>query len=225
MDFIQLKIYIINKSIMLVNVLISFSDMLKKFVFLLFLVLTSQSEAQNWDIELLRNINSPETLPSDGFFRVVSNSDAYIALGIPAGMALTGLAKHNETLLRNACVTFAAIGVNTVVTSVLKYTIDRDRPFITYSDITKKSAAGSPAFPSGHTSIAFATATSLSLDYPKWYIIVPSYAWAGTVGYSRMHLGVHYPSDVLAGAIVGAGSAWLTHAVNKKLNIKCKKRP
>ena len=65
--------------------------------------------------------------------------------------------------------------------------------------------------------MAFATATSLSLTYPKWYIIVPAYSWAGAVGYSRMHLGVHYPSDVFIGALVGAGSAWLTHAMNKKL--------
>jgi membrane-associated phospholipid phosphatase len=58
--------------------------------------------------------------------------------------------------------------------------------------------------------------------YPKWYIIVPSICWAGAVGYSRMHLGVHYPSDVVAGALVGAGSAWLTHYVNKKLIAKSK---
>jgi undecaprenyl-diphosphatase len=65
----------------------------------------------------------------------------------------------------------------------------------------------------------------LSLAWPKWYIIVPTYTWAGTVAYSRMDLGVHYPSDVLIGALVGAGSAWLCHEVNKKLNINSKKKP
>jgi undecaprenyl-diphosphatase len=99
----------------------------------------------------------------------------------------------------------------------MKYSINRTRPFITYPDIMKKSGAASPSFPSGHTSGAFATATSVSLAYPKWYVIVPMFSWAGAVGYSRMDLGVHYPSDVLAGALVGAGSAWLTYYVNKKL--------
>ena len=71
--------------------------------------------------------------------------------------------------------------------------------------------------PSGHTSGAFATATALSLKYPEWYVIVPSYLWASSVGLSRMHLGLHYPTDVLAGAVLGAGSAYLTYKVNEWL--------
>ena len=74
--------------------------------------------------------------------------------------------------------------------------------------------------PSGHTSSVFATATSLSMAYPKWYVVVPSFVWAGSVGYSRMHLGVHYPSDVIIGALVGSGSAILTRKANQWLNSK-----
>ena len=138
-------------------------------------------------------------------------------IGVPAGMATAGFIKHDENMVRNACVCLAATVVCAGITSALKYSIDRERPFITYPDITKKSNAGSPSFPSGHTSSAFATAASLSLAYPKWYIIVPSFGWASTVGYSRMHLGVHYPSDVLAGALIGAGSAYLTYKINQKM--------
>jgi undecaprenyl-diphosphatase len=117
-------------------------------------------------------------------------------------------------------VILASVAVNQGITELMKYTFNRNRPFITYPDITKKSAAGSPSFPSGHTSSSFALATSLSLTYPKWYVIASSYTWAGTVAFSRMELGVHYPSDILAGAFVGAGCAWLTHVVNKKLTKK-----
>jgi membrane-associated phospholipid phosphatase len=77
--------------------------------------------------------------------------------------------------------------------------------------------------PSAHTSSAFATATSLSLAFPKWYVVVPSFVWASSVGYSRMHLGVHYPSDVLVGALVGSGSAFLTQKANQWLNKKREK--
>lgn len=141
-------------------------------------------------------------------------------MAIPAGMGTVGLIKNNDQLLRNACVTFAAIGVNSAITLAMKYSFNRTRPYNTYPDIVKKSKGGSPSFPSGHTSMAFATATSLCLEYPKWYVIVPAYTLAGTVGYSRMYLGVHYPSDVLIGALVGAGSAWLTYIVNNKLIIR-----
>jgi membrane-associated phospholipid phosphatase len=181
--------------------------------------------SQNLDIQMLRAINSPETLPSDNFFKFVSNSAGYLVVGIPVTMGTIGLIKHDDKLLRNAGVVIGATVINFGITAALKYSINRDRPFVTYPDITQKSKAGSPSFPSGHTSSAFVTATSLSLAYPKWYIIIPSFTWAGTVGYSRMYLGVHYPSDVLAGAVIGAGSAWLSYEVNKKLNKNSRKKP
>jgi membrane-associated phospholipid phosphatase len=184
---------------------------------LVFLWIFTPVFSQNLDIRILRSINSPEIRPSDKFFQFMSNSDVYFSLGIPATMGTVGLIKNDDQLIRNACVTFAAIGVSSAITLAMKYSFNRTRPYITYPDIIKKSRGMSSSFPSGHTSMAFATATSLSLTYPKWYVIVPTYTWAGTVGYSRMHLGVHYPSDVLIGALVGAGSAWVTHTVNKKL--------
>jgi membrane-associated phospholipid phosphatase len=193
----------------------------KVFLLLLFLFPVSLY-SQNLDIRILRSINSPEKLPSDKFFQLVSNTNTYVVIGFPVTMGTIGLIKHDDKLIRNACVAIAAYAINSGITEAMKYSINRTRPFITYTDIVKKSPAGIPSFPSGHTSSAFATATSLSLMYPKWYIIVPSICWAGTVGYSRMHLGVHYPSDVLAGALVGAGSAWLTYYVNKKLILKSK---
>ena len=191
----------------------------RKVVIIFLLLLPAVIYSQNLDISILRSINSPETLPTDTFFRFISNSEIYVALGVPSGMAATGLLKDDEVLFRNACVIFGSAALTSGITLILKYSVDRDRPFVTYPDITKKTDVNSPSFPSGHTSSAFSTATSLSLEYPKWYIIVPSFAWAGTVGYSRMHLGVHYPSDVLAGAVIGAGSAWIAYVVNKRLNI------
>jgi membrane-associated phospholipid phosphatase len=191
--------------------------MRKVFLLTLFFVFSVSLFSQNIDIRILRSLNSSQNLPSDGFFRLMSDSDPYIVFIVPAGLGTAGLLRHDEKLFREACVVSASVLMNSAVTIALKYSVNKDRPFVRYTDITKKSAAGSPSFPSGHTSSSFALATSLSLNYPEWYVIVPAYAWAGTVAYSRMDLGVHYPSDVLAGAIIGSGCAWLTHAVNKKL--------
>ena len=195
-------------------------------IFLFFLIPTAIF-SQNIDVRLLRLINSEETLNSDKYFRFITNSDTYAVIGTPIILASAGLIRDDDKMLRNAFVMAAASIINAGVTGALKYSINRERPFETYPDIVKKANAGSPSFPSGHTSSAFATATSLSLSYPKWYVIVPSFAYAGTVAYSRMYLGVHYPSDVAAGALIGAGCAYLTYKVNKALqnNNKHKIKP
>ena len=174
--------------------------------------------SQNIDIQTLRFLNSPKTQSSDNFFKFASNTYTEVTVGIPVTIGIVGLIQHDDELLRNACMIVVANGINWGVTTALKYSINRKRPYETYPDIMKKSDGGNPSFPSGHASSAFATATSLSLAYPKWYVIAPSYLWAGTVGYSRLHLGVHYPSDVLGGMIVGAGSAWLSYKANIWLN-------
>ena len=131
--------------------------------------------------------------------------------------------EKDQELKQKGLMIGASFIVTTVIATTLKHTINRARPFETYPDIQKLAASGSSSFPSGHTSDAFSTATSLSLAFPKWYVIAPSYTYATLVGYSRMHLGVHYPSDVLAGAIIGAGSAFLCYKAQKWINHRNRK--
>jgi len=194
--------------------------MLKKLILLLLLIPMTVC-AQNIDIDLLKQINSTKAEPSDQFFKTISSTHVIVVSGVPLVLGVAGLIGKDETMCVSALEVGAASAVNLAATYLLKYSVDRSRPFETYpNEILKKASGDGGSFPSGHTSSAFATATSLSLNYPKWYIIVPSYVWAGTVGYARMYQGVHYPSDVLAGALLGAGSAWLTHKVNKWLQTK-----
>jgi membrane-associated phospholipid phosphatase len=144
----------------------------------------------------------------------------YIITGVPVTMAIVGLANGDNKLLRNAGVIASGTIINLGITAGLKYLVKRKRPFTTYKGIIVNKSGSpclDPSFPSGHTSTSFMLATSLSLQYPKWYVIVPSYLYAGTVAYSRMDLGVHYPTDVLAGALIGTGSAYLTYKINKKI--------
>lgn len=192
--------------------------MKNRLLIILLLLISVSSFAQNVDIQILRSVYSSKVQNADNFMKFISDSNNGMVLGVPITIGIAGLIKHDEKLINCAGQIVVASAINLGTTLALKYSINRDRPFLTYPDIKNKVYEGSPSFPSGHTSSAFATATSLSLNFPKWYVIVPSYLWAGTVGYSRMYLGVHYPGDVLGGIITGAGSAFLTFKLNKWLN-------
>lgn len=177
-----------------------------------FSVLSMQVSAQNADINLLRSINSNTS--TIGYSRFISNSTMEVSFGLPVIMGGVALLSNDDALLKNAIYIGVSIGVGGVITQVMKYSINRPRPAVTYPDIHAYEGLTDLSFPSGHTSLAFSAATALCLKYPKWYVIAPSALWACSVGYSRMNLGVHYPSDVFAGAIVGAGSAYVTYLVN-----------
>jgi membrane-associated phospholipid phosphatase len=66
----------------------------------------------------------------------------------------------------------------------------------------------SSSFPSGHSAAAFAFATGVGQHMPG--VAVPLRALAGLVAYSRVHTGVHYPGDVVTGALVGTSLAQAT---------------
>ena len=190
---------------------------------LLTLTIFSSATAQNADIRLLRDINLNRNTQLDGFFKGVTATSAPVALAIPVVVMGVGLIGKDAPTRRKAIAIGSSLVASSAITLIMKGAINRPRPFVIYPDIQKLTDAGSASFPSGHTSTAFAAATSLSLEYPKWYVIAPSYLWAGTVGYSRMHLGVHYPSDVLVGAVVGAGTSFLGHKINRWLQVKKKR--
>lgn len=101
---------------------------------------------------------------------------------------------------------------------VIKNLIRRARPHVAHPDVESRQR-GQPggldpfSFPSGHSATAFALATSFSLSYPEWYVIVPAAAWASLTAVARVWHGMHYPLDIGVGAVLGIGTAALVHAL------------
>jgi membrane-associated phospholipid phosphatase len=176
--------------------------------------------SQGFDINTLKNINSHESGFKNSFFLADAQSVTVVNIAAPAGVFIAGVIRHNKQLKKDAAYMAGTFILSSIVTHAAKKIIHRKRPFEEYPFIVKRDAGGGYSFPSGHTSAAFTTATSLSLYFPKWYVIAPAYLWASSIAYARMYQGVHYPSDVFAGAIVGAGSAWLGWKVQKWMDKK-----
>ena len=168
------------------------------------------------DIQLLRGLYENRNPIFDSTFIVITDSAAALAFGIPGVLIIAGLLRKNRRQWVNALTVIIAVAIAAIVANIIKFSLDTPRPYEIYPFIEKLSSGGSPSFPSGHTTDAFAFAVAAGLVYSKWYILLPGLIWATLVGISRMWLGVHYPSDVIAGAILGTACALLYFGLNKK---------
>jgi len=180
----------------------------------------SYSQKTYAGIDYLHKLQDKRTAGKTSFNKFLSGTATPISLGTPLTMWIAGIATKNNTLKKDALFTLESFAFSQALTFGIKAIANKPRPHEYDPTLIALKNAKNSSFPSGHTAEAFANATSLTLVTHKWYVAVPAYAWAGLVGYSRLYLGVHYPSDVIAGAFVGAGSAWLSYKLNKWMHPK-----
>ena len=123
------------------------------------------------------------------------------------------LAVLNRSRLRAAAVVLVALALAFVMTDlVVKPLVRRARPFES-SELTRviDRRPLTSSFPSGHAATATAGAITLSRLWPAARFGL--WALAALVALSRIYVGVHYPLDVLGGAVLGTASAWMAHRV------------
>jgi undecaprenyl-diphosphatase len=154
----------------------------------------------------------------------ISASDEYIGLlsdlgrgvgwvGLAAVVAWRGGGRGRRAGIRSSA---AMLLANGLAQGPIKHLVLRRRPFHDRHDhIVVGVRTLDTSFPSGHTSGSFAAATSLLIDYPRY---APALlAVAAAVGFSRVYLGHHYPSDVAGGALLGSAVGLLSVAVDRGL--------
>ena len=189
---------------------------LKKIILIIAVFTGTTSVAQNIDINVLKSLN-PEH-PDAFVWKTASSSIDWVSGSITLGTLAYGYISKDKKIQYNGYELLIVTGINVATTTLLKNLVNRTRPADQYpGEIFVSNPSLGKSFPSGHTSQAFAMATTLTLQYKKWYVTAPAYLWAGCVGYSRLYMGKHYPTDVLAGAVLGAGSSYLGYIISNKL--------
>jgi membrane-associated phospholipid phosphatase len=166
-------------------------------------------------VTYLHKLQDKRTDSKTSFNKFLSGTATPVSLGTPLTLWVVGMIDNNKTIKKQALFTLESFAVSQALTFATKSIVNKPRPHEYDPTLIALRNAKNGSFPSGHTAEAFATATSLTLMSHKWYVAVPAYTWATLVGQSRLYLGVHYPADVIGGAITGAGSAWLSYKLNK----------
>lgn len=158
------------------------------------------------DRSIYEAIAGQETPSLDVSLRRLSNlaNRSVLWLGIAGAVALVG-GRRGRRAARDGVI---AIGVTSALVNLgLKALYPRQRPDREGSAVPDERQVRMPAstsFPSGHSASGFAFATALGLELPE--LSLPLELLAAAVAYSRVHSGVHYPGDVVAGALVGGVS-------------------
>ena len=107
---------------------------------------------------------------------------------------------------------------------ILKPMVQRLRPWLVVEGLSALVAEGDPhSFPSGHTCAAFAAATAWWGNLPKRWMAHGALVLAALMGFSRLYVGVHFPSDVLMGAAVGCLCGWATNRLSIHWSNRTKK--
>jgi undecaprenyl-diphosphatase len=122
----------------------------------------------------------------------------------PALFALIAVLQPDRWKILTAC--FLSFAIELAGYKIVKQSVKRPRPFQQLAGFVHLIVPQDVfSFPSGHTAGAFVVAAMMGSCWPVG--LIPAFLWASLVGFSRIYLGVHYPTDVVAGACLGILSA------------------
>jgi undecaprenyl-diphosphatase len=140
----------------------------------------------------------------------LSEAASYSRLWIAISLALAGGRSRRKRQVAIASMT-AVAATSAIANVAIKLTVRRRRPDRVVPEGRRLKQPGSSSFPSGHAASAAAFSGVIGREIPPLWL--PVNALAGTVAFSRVYTGVHYPGDVLAGWLLGKSVAGVARRV------------
>lgn len=138
--------------------------------------------------------------------KTITHSGDYGAVWI---IITLGLLANKKTRRAGLCLACALLTMQLTGNAVLKNLVARQRPFTHIPGMVSRiGEVDGLSFPSGHTFSSFTAATVIGLFFKRFKI--PAYAYASMIALSRLYFFVHFPTDVLGGALMGIlnGHLW-----------------
>lgn len=183
---------------------------------------TNYKEPSNFDVSIFRAINNSRTNTFDKIIFITDKSILPVSILTPPILFTISRINKNYYDENSSVLCALSEATSAAFTFGIKMLVKRPRPYEVLKDVKRNKddlAFTDPySFPSNHTSTAFSIATSLTLRYPdKPFLITGLYFYSTVIALGRIYLGVHYPTDVLGGMLIGAGSAVLIHSLRKEI--------
>lgn len=149
---------------------------------------------------------------ADGAMAALARFGPFVLVGLFVALWFERAPREARTLRQKAAIVAAAaallaLGINQIVIRLWQ----RPRPYVDHPTVLLLHATRDPSFPSDHAAFCFAIATVLVLL--SWRTGIWALLFAGVVAFSRVYVGEHYVTDVLAGALIGAACGASLYAV------------
>lgn len=138
----------------------------------------------------------------NAFFITITDLATTLTYAVPVVLLIIAYASKRRLLRQKSWLILVTLILTSTIADTIKSVVRRPRPFAAHAFIHPLVAVHTFSFPSGHTAEVALLAISVTFLFTRTWALLLVWLWALVIAYSRMYLGVHYPSDVLGSFVL-----------------------